>query len=334
MTNNPTNPHIAAEELVEAAKRIVILTHVNPDGDAIGSLMGLTLALRNLGKDVIPVVDGGTPHHLAFIPGSEGVHADLKDITADQIDLVISVDASDAPRIGEAGKLAIAFGKPIIVIDHHKTNTMFGTVNMVDDATPATAEVLLDWFDSMEISLTKDIAYCLLTGLVTDTLCFRVNSVTGDTLGKAHRLMAAGAPLNTICQQTVNRRSTGALRLWAHVMPTMQIADGVIWAVVDLASRKAAQYEEEGGAGGLVQLLNEADEANIAAVFVEKADSKVELHFRAQPGFDVATVALALGGGGHVLASGATVDGTLETVIARVIPLLKEAVQNGVPVLN
>lgn len=329
-----TSEFIQAEELVQAAHKIIVLTHVNPDGDAIGSLMALTFALRNLGKEVVAAVDGGTPHHLAFIPGSEEVRSDLKDVTEANADLVISVDASDVPRTGEVGQQALALGKPVIVVDHHKTNTLFGTVNLVNADTPATAEVLLDWFDSMEIKLTKDIAYCLLTGIVTDTLCFRVNSVTGDTLGKAHRLMAAGAPLNTICQQTVNRRSTAALRLWAHVMPTMQIEDHVIWAVVDQAARKAAQYEEEGGAGGLVQLLNEADEAYIAAVFAEKADGKVELHFRAQPGFNVADLAFKLGGGGHVLASGATTDGPLEATVTRVVPLLKEAAQVGTPILE
>ncbi len=316
---------IEAEKLIEASSQIIAVTHVNPDGDAIGSLMALTHALRNLGKQVIPVVDGGTPSHLSFIPGSADVKASLDGETAD---LVVSLDASDVPRVGEAGKKALALGTPVIMVDHHKTNTLFGTVNLLNDETPATAEVLLDWFDEMEIKLTKEVAYCLLTGLVTDTLCFRVNSVTADTLGKAHRLMAAGAPLNEITQHTVNRRSTAALRLWSHVMPNMQIEDHAIWVVVDQAARKAAQYEEE-GAGGLVQLLNEADEAYIAAVFVEKADGKVELHFRAQPGFDVAELARSLGGGGHTLASGATVDGPLEAAVARVVPLIKGAALAG-----
>ncbi len=273
-----------AKDLIVAASRIVAVTHVSPDGDAIGSLMALTLALRDIGKDVTPVVDGGVPPYLQFIPGWEGIRTEVAAVNDAHADLVISLDASDVQRIGEVGKAALALGVPLIMLDHHRTNTLFGTVNLLNIDAPASAEVVLDLIDQLEIKLTPEIARCLLTGIVTDTLCFRVSSVTGDTLGKAHRLMAAGASLSTITQKTVMRRSTASFRLWAQVMPTIQIADHVIWVVIDQAARQAAHYDEEGD-GGLVGLLIEADEAYVSASFREKADGKVELGFRSVPGF-------------------------------------------------
>ena len=317
------------QPLIDAAQTIVLLTHVNPDGDAIGSLMGITHALMPLGKTLIPAVDGGTPGHLSFIPGSDQIHVDLKGITT--ADLVISVDASDIQRLGEAGKVALAFGVPMIMVDHHRTNTGFGTVNLLQPDTASCAEIVLEWIEALSLPITPEIAWSLLTGIVTDTLCFRVNAVTSGTLEKAARLMAAGASLPIIAQQTVNRRSMSSFKLWAQVLPTMQNEDRVIWAVVDKSALKAAQYTDEGGAGGLVQLLNEADGADIAAVFREKPDGAVELHLRAQPGFNVASVALRLGGGGHVLAAGATIVGPISEAVTRVVPLLKEA---ATPVLT
>lgn len=315
-----------AKALVDGAHRIIIVTHMFPDGDAIGSLMGLTHTLRALGKEVIPAVDDEVPKHLKFIPGSESI---LPKLTNETADLVISLDASDAKRPGEVGKYAFALGVPIIVVDHHATNTMFGTVNLVNWITPATCEVLVDWFTAVDWTIPQPAAFALLTGIVTDTQCFRISQTTSETLRKAQYLMTLGASLTAVTQQTVNRRSTAAFRLWAKVMPSLQIEDGVIWAVVDIASKKAAHYDEVGGAGGLASLLAEADEAFVVGVFVELPDHRVEMHFRAQPGYDVSKLAFNLGGGGHVQASGATVDGGLQETVDRVVPILKEAARAG-----
>jgi phosphoesterase RecJ-like protein len=328
MTDSNSLPWSEAAALVQAATRVIAVTHVNPDGDAIGSMMGMTLTLQALGKTVIPAVDTGTPAHLKFIPGSEAVRSVLTDETAD---LVISLDASDVRRTGEVGRYALALGKPVIMVDHHQTNTLFGTVNLLNAETPATAEVLVDWITAVGWPLSRDAAYALLTGIVTDTLCFRTNTTTADTLDKARRLMNAGAPLNAITQQTVNRRSAATFRLWARVMPSLQIEDHAAWVCIGLEAKREAGYEEEGSAGGLAQLLNEADDAYVTAVFVEKSSEAVEVHFRAHPGFNVADLARAIGGGGHILASGATVQGTLSEALALVLPKLKEVARAGVP---
>jgi phosphoesterase RecJ-like protein len=319
-----------ANDLVAAAGSILVLTHVGPDGDAIGSMLGLAHALEGAGKSVITAVDGGVPGDLVFIPGSASVYATLDGLG---VDLVIAVDCGDESRMGEVGQVALTSGAPLINLDHHRTNTLFGAANLVDLATVAAAEGVLDWLEHMEIALDVTTAYCLLTGLVTDTLCFRTDNVNSETLGTAQRLMAHGASLAEIVQRTVGRKSYAGLRLWSLVLPTVRLEDRVIWAVIT-----QAMFTEVGYSGwddaGLVSTLAQTEEAYISAVFKEKPDGGIEIGFRAVPGFDTANVAVVLGGGGHKLASGATVHEPLDTLVPRVVEMLKAEVRRGTPLVE
>ncbi len=318
-----------ASALVANAQRVLIVTHIGPDGDAIGSLMGLASALRGQGKSVITAVDDGVPPDLRFVPGADEVHAVLDNV---EVDLCIAVDCGDERRMGAVGQVAKQTGRPLINLDHHPTNTFFGDANLVDPQTVAAAEGVLDWLDYMQVPLDLTTATCLLTGLVTDTLCFRTDNVTVRTLGKAQRLMDLGAPLSEIVQRTVNRKTYAGLRLWQAAMPGVQLEDHVIWASIT-----QEMFDQSGFDGtdddGLVSMLVQVEEAYISAVFREKPDGAVEIGMRAVPGFDTSAVAVLLGGGGHRLASGATVDEPLETLVPRVVALLKDAVRAGSPVV-
>jgi phosphoesterase RecJ-like protein len=319
-----------ARRLLSGAQRILILTHVGPDGDAIGSMLGLAHALSGIGKTITTAVDDGVPDDLLFIPGSEDV---LPALDALAFDLIIAVDCGDESRMGQVGQAARQSGAPLINLDHHRTNTLFGDANLVDEATAAASEGVLDWLDELGVGIDPAVAYCLLTGLVTDTLCFRTDNVTSETLGKAQRLMAAGAPLPEIVHRTVNRTTYCGLRLWAEVMPTVHLEDHVIWAVITQNMFAAADYKGSDDAG-LVGELVQVAEAYIAAVFREKPDGSVEIGLRAVPGFDTANVAVKLGGGGHRLASGATVrNEPVAILVPRVVEMLKAEVQNGTPVI-
>jgi len=318
-----------AAALVEGAQRVLIVTHIAPDGDAIGSLLGLASALRGLGKTVITAVDEGVPPDLRFVPGAETVHAALDTV---EVDLCIAVDCGDERRMGAVGQAARRTGRPLINLDHHPTNTFFGDANLVDPLTVAAAEGVLDWLDFMAVPLDRTTAFCLLTGFVTDTLCFRTDNVTVRTLGKAQRLMEAGASLSEIVQRTVSRRTYAGLRLWQAAIPGVQLEDHVIWAEITREMFRASGFEGTDD-DGLVSALVQVEEAYISAVFREKPDGAVEIGFRAVPGFDTSGVAVALGGGGHRLASGATVDEPLETLVPRTIALLKAAVRAGAPVV-
>jgi bifunctional oligoribonuclease and PAP phosphatase NrnA len=327
-----------ASALIRGANRIIILTHVSPDGDAIGSMLGLAHALTSIGKKVTPVVDEGVPENLRFLPGIDSVQAKLDPQTT--ADLVIAVDCGDEGRTGDAGKAARTLGLPWVNVDHHRTNTFFGDANLIDLNTASASEGVFDLLAHIEIIPNKDAVQCLLCGFVTDTLCFRTDSVTPETLRKAQRLMALGANLSYIVQQTVARMPMSAIQLWKQVMPTVQYEDRVIWARITNEARRAAGFSDAVGAGsdgGLVSLLVQAEDAYISCVLREKQDEQgdncIDLSFRAVPGFDVSKVAVELGGGGHRLAAGATVPGRIEDVEARVIPMLKEAAKAGAPAL-
>lgn len=321
-----------ANALVAQAQRILILTHVNPDGDAFGSMLGLARALQNQGKHVITAVDGGVLPEYQFLPGAEHVHAELNGAALD-IDLTIAVDCGDESRMGAVGKAARDAGTPLVNLDHHRTNTLFGDANLVDPGTVAAAEGVRDWLREMALPLDADSALCLLTGLVTDTLCFRTSNVTAETLATAQELMQFGASLADIVQRTVNRRPYAGVRLWSVVMPTVEMQDHVIWAVITQDRYVQADYDDRDDAG-LVSMLVQTDEAYIAVVFKEKEPGVVELGIRAVPGFDTSEVAVALGGGGHPAASGATVHEPLETLVPRVIDMFKDVVRNSTPLFE
>jgi phosphoesterase RecJ-like protein len=314
-----------AASLLASAQDVIVVTHVIPDGDAIGSLLGMTWVLRQLGKQVTPTVDGGVPGFLKFLPGVEDVRASLDGVRPD---LVVAVDCGDAGRMGQVGAAATSSGAPVINLDHHISNTRFGTANLVVPEAVSASEIIFDWLPQLDVSLDEQIATCLLTGLVTDTLCFRTNNVTAPVLGKAQHLMDAGAPLFEITQRGLMAMPYVDIQLWAAVLPTVRLEQGVIWVVIDQATRKRVPATDRADSG-LVSFLLSANEACIAAIFREKADGRVEIGLRAVPGYNVSKVAVGLGGGGHILASGATLDGPLDAVLERVLPRLVEAVSEG-----
>lgn len=325
-----TNPISAidwngATAAVEAAQKIVVVTHVSPDGDAIGSLLGVTNALRARGKKVDAVVDGGVPDFLQFMPGSGTVRSALN---GEAWDLMISVDASDEPRTGEAGAYARARAARVINLDHHATNTGFGHHHLVDAEAASATEVVYNWLRHMGQSLTRDIAVPLLVGLATDTIGFRTSNVRAETLEIVVELMRAGASLTEITARTLDSKSYKTILLWKNAFGTVTMQGDVITGAVARADWDAAHFREATD-GGLVQVLITVNEAMIAVVFKELADGRVEISMRSKPGYNVADIAFSLGGGGHVQASGATIDGPLEAAQARVLPLAQAAARAG-----
>lgn len=319
-----------AGQLLAAAQHIIVLTHIDPDGDAFGSMLGLAAALRDMGKTVATAVDGGLDPAFRFLPGADAVEDQLDGLRAD---LVIVTDCSDERRIGEVGKAARALGVPIVNVDHHRTNTYFGDAILVDASTVAASEGVLDWLDVLGAHVGPAAAQCLLTGIVTDTLCFRTSNVTERALGKAQRLMQAGGNLGEIVARTVNRTPAPVFMLWRTVMPRVRLEDHVIWASISQSDFHQVGIHDEDD-GHFVSLLMQVDQAYVACVLTER-EGGVDLSIRSVPGFDVSAVALALGGGGHTQAAGATLTGlTLAEAEAQVIPLLHEAVRAGAPLIR
>lgn len=310
---------------IRQAHRVLCISHVAPDGDAIGSLTGLGWILRRLGKEPTLALADPVPEDFHFVPGQDQIVG--PEGVGDVYDLAICVDASSPDRMGDAYRPEVHGRFPLAVIDHHVTNTFFGQINWVDPSAAATCQMLVALAQALDVPVTGELAESLLTGLVTDTLGFRTSNTDTRVLATAIRLMEGGADLNHIVNMTLRRRPFSVVRLWGMVLPTVTLEEGVIWAVIRQAQRQAAGVPED-VSPGLAGFLVEVKEADISAAFTERIheDGRVEVEcsFRSKPGFDVSQVAFALGGGGHPPAAGCTLPGTVEEVVSRVVAALQE----------
>ena len=316
---------------LQDAQTLLCVSHVNADGDAYGSLLGFTYLLRQLGKSVTPVMPDPLAPEFAFLPGAE----EIVPPTAihSRFDLAVSLDLSSPDRMGSAAALIDGARLPLAVIDHHATNTHFGQFHWVDARCAATSQMIVALADAFQVPLDRPLAECLLTGIVTDTLCFRTSNTTPAVLEAAMRLQQAGADLAQIVQQTLHRLPFRTLQLWALVLPHLQLREGVVWATV--SQQQLHTVGLQSADLRLSNVLSSVNEAVISAIFTEKqspnGDPMVECSFRARPGYDVGKVAFQLGGGGHVPASGCTLAGTPDDVVARVLPLLFAASRQPAP---
>lgn len=310
-------------DLVERAKRIVVIAHVDPDGDTIGSALGLGRALRKMGKTYKLACDDRIPDSLAFLPGVE--EFGTPPITDE--DLIIVVDASDPNRIGETYGHVSSLPVPLVNIDHHVTNTEFGTINLVRTEAAATAEIVFDLLEEWAVPLDAILATHLLTGIVTDTRSFSTPSTTPRILNISARLMKAGASLSEIHENYYRQRAVATLRLWGKVLDEMQLDGQLAWSVSTLRMKTLCRASSDNG-DGVVNLLVTAREAKAAIVFKEKEDGQIEISIRSKPGVDISPIAMHFGGGGHPQAAGTILEGDLHQVIPKVLAKAKEVLDS------
>ena len=315
----------AAADAIDAAESILVVSHIAPDGDAIGSLLGLALSLRARGRVVSAAIDDGVPSALRFVPGSESI---VSTVSAGEFDLLIAVDSSDISRIGKAGAYGLEHSRSAINLDHHPTNTRYGDIHLIVPEAVAAVEIVYDFLAFMGAEIPRDVAIALLTGLVTDTQGFRISATNSRTLEIAQDLMQRGASLSQIMANTLNSRPYQEVELWKRVLPSVKLDRGLIWATIRQCDIDRVGLETVSD-GGLVSYLVNVVQAKVSVVFKELPDNQVEVGFRAKPGYDVASLALELGGGGHTLASGCTLKGALQHVQSIVLPLARRAIKEG-----
>lgn len=227
MTIRFTASPIAREAIhfIQAAQKVYITAHVNPDGDALGSALGLCWMLRQLGKKARVACPDPVPDTFEYLPGSNWFTA-----TKPALDELICVlDSSDWGRIEGIYDEALYRGRPILNIDHHVTNLKFGTVNWIEPTAASTAEIIYELVQPLGVELDEAIATCLLTGIATDTLGFRTSSTTAELLEAAANLMRAGASLPHIIEKTFNARDVSDLLLQGEILAAMRVEQGLIW---------------------------------------------------------------------------------------------------------
>jgi len=314
--------HQAIKEKFQAAQHILIVSHIRPDGDAIGSMLALGLALQEIGKDVQMVMTDGVPSTFRHLPGSDQIQGKAKG----DFDLVVTVDCSDIKRTGSSldGR-----GQPDIVIDHHITTEPFGALNLIEPDAVATTSVLARHMPEWGLPITTPIAASLMTGLVTDTLGFRTANTSPEALRQAADLLELGVDMSALYFRSLVRRTFTAARYWGAGLSNIQRTDGIIYVTLTLDDRQASGYTGNDDAD-LINVVSSIDEADIAIIFVEQNEQKVKVSWRGlQQHLDVAQIAKQFGGGGHKAASGAEVRGSLAEVQERVLRATRKSLNSS-----
>ncbi len=305
-------------DLVDRARRALIIAHRMPDGDTLGSALGLAWALRKRGIEARLSCADPVPGEFRFLPGSEAYAAQRK---SDE-DAIWAIDCSDLERLGSIYHPGDFASVPVVNIDHHVTNCRFGNINLVAEK-GATAELVLEVINYLGIPLDATIAECLLAGVVTDTVGFRTSNTNAESLRAAVTLMEAGASLAKVVDAVFNHRPLVTLRLWGAAMAAAQCEEHILWVEISQDLLHAANADAE-AVKGLANFLATFDGAQVAVVMRETENGRVDVSMRSTPDLDVAAVALMLGGGGHSRAAGCLMQGTLPEARERILAAIRQ----------
>jgi bifunctional oligoribonuclease and PAP phosphatase NrnA len=314
----------AAWQLIEPARRIVLLAHENPDPDAFGSALGLAHALRPLGKEcVVACPDPAPGLFFEFLPGLEHAVTELPD---ERFDLVIAVDAGELSRYGALYERHRAFfdSATILNLDHHVTSQGCGQVNIIDVPSAATAELITLFLLNRGVPIGRESAMCLLAGIITDTRSFEFDATTARTLEAGAYLVSRGAVPADIIKPMYRMKPLAKARLWGLTLTTLSSAAGgrLVWAEMRNAMLAAAGATSDMD-DGLPTYLIDIEGACVAALFREQNDGSTRVSLRTAGPYDAAQVAGRFDGGGHKRAAGFTISEDIETVKARVLPYLE-----------
>lgn len=317
------------EETVDALLKndnFVLTTHLNPDGDAIGSLLGLGLALLNAGKNVVMVMPHPVPVTFQFMPGAQQVERVNPDA---RFDVGIALDCTDLTRAGEDVQQVFQKAGNLINIDHHISNQYFGDINVVDPQAAATGEIICDILVNARIPVTADIATNLYAAIVTDTGSFQHQNTTAKSLRTAAFLLDCGAAHRIVQQYIYEQRSLESLRLLARGLESLSLSeDGTVaWVTIsqDLLFASGAAVEDS---DGLVDYVKSLKGVEVGVLFKEVNAGETKVSFRSKNHLDVNRLAAHFGGGGHERAAGCTVNGRIEDVERLVISKIEEQLKN------
>ena len=298
----------AAEALVQA-QRIVVVSHVNPDADAIGSVLGLTRGLSASGKQVTGALSDPIPDYARFLTGSEDIASELP---ANDVDLIVSVDAADIERIGrlyEENRDRFA-STPVLNIDHHRTNPRFGTVNHVDPHASSTSELMFRVLTALNCPVSATTATALLFGIFGDTGSFQNGATTPGALVTAAHLVELGADNQRVSFQLFERKRFVGARLWGRIISEIEL-DAERHIVFGYLSQDMLQTEgaTPDETEGVAEYLRGVQEATVVVLMKETPEGEMRISMRSRPEVDVSAIATALGGGGHRQAAGCTIPG-------------------------
>ncbi|RYD30633.1 MAG: bifunctional oligoribonuclease/PAP phosphatase NrnA, partial [Verrucomicrobiaceae bacterium] len=309
-------------EVLRSHQSFVLISHIRPDGDAIGSQIALGFALMAAGKTVRLINEDGLPDNLTFMAGSDKI--ELPPTEPLDVEVAIALDTAAKPRMGENALNAASKAKIWINIDHHKSNPAYGDYNLIDSTSPATGQILYDLITALDLPLPAETRDAIYVAVSTDTGSFQYPSTTAKTYRMGADLIDRGLDVGTINSQTYDNHPFRRVELMRALLNTLELsADGLVanWSMRDKTRVDLDLRPED--SEGLIDIIRAIRGVQIAVFFEELPDGKIRVSMRSKDKrVDVCKIALEFGGGGHALAAGIRMAGPLEE--AR--PLVLEAI--------
>jgi phosphoesterase RecJ-like protein len=311
-------------ELIENKNTFAITTHVRPDGDGIGSSLGLCWLLRSLGKTAEVIVRDGIPAAYAQLPGANEIRQ-VAEVNG-KYDAVFVIECSDLSRPG----IKNLENQVTVNIDHHATSEHFGTINWIDQTASAVGEMIYNLCKAIGGRITKEIAECVYLALVTDTGSFHFPNTTERTLKVASELVRVGVKPAQISEAVYNSYPWSRIELMSQVLATVRrSADGKIaWMRQTLEMQEKAA-SVDGDNNGFVNIPLAAKEVEAVCYMRESQPNTYRVSLRSKDNINVARVAEKFGGGGHKNASGCRIEGNWDAKEAELIAALTEAIEKA-----
>lgn len=306
-------------ELIQNAKSILILTHENPDGDAVGSSLGLMNGIKKFGKEKVDVLIPKINSMYSFLPGFDEIKKEAK---AEDYDLCIALDTSDLDRLGECREMFENIEKTI-VIDHHITNQNFGDVCYVNAVASSTCQNIIVILAALDISINKEIATCIYSGILTDTGAFRYN-VQPETFEFAGMLLETGIDIARIYKTLFDETTEARTKLLGRAINNLEILEDGKIAFTYITDKDIEELNnQDGDHENIVNYGRNIGGVEVSIFFREK-DGKYKVSLRSNEYVDVSVIATLYSGGGHMKASGFEINGTLEEAKEKVIAEIRK----------
>ena len=297
-------------EKILLSDNIGLISHVNPDGDSIGSLLALGLALKEIkGSGVKLIKSDDLPRNFSFLSGIEHIEELKQD---EEFDLLIMLDCGDQDRIGNK-KTIIELAKNVVNIDHHKSNQKYGDLNIVDIAASSTGEIVYKILEDLNFSMNNEIATCLYVAISTDTGSFKYDNTSAETHLIASELMKYDIDTQKITSEIYQSKSVNKVKLFINSLNTLELMfDGKL-AVVSITEKMLKENNASSkDVNGIVEFIRDIDTVEVACVLKEKLNAETRIGLRSKRYVDVAKIAENFNGGGHAKAAGCTMLYSIE----------------------
>ncbi|MBW7473252.1 bifunctional oligoribonuclease/PAP phosphatase NrnA [Paenibacillus oenotherae] len=310
---------------IRSAERFLVVSHVQPDGDAISSTLTVGWLLKQLGKAAVLINEGTVPSRLAYMEASGTIMTFNEEEPPTAYDAIIAVDCADFRRIGLVAG-SFPEGIPLLNIDHHPTNDDFGTVNLIRTDAAATVEILHDLIEYAEIPFDQEVATAIYTGLLTDTGGFRYSNTNASVMRIASRMLEQDVQGHWIADHLLERMTKSQLLLLQRGLNRLSFSadNRIAWiyiAYADMAETGAIGDDLE----GLVNYARNVEGVEVGILFKETENGDVKVSMRSVGQADVAAIAQTFGGGGHVRAAGCKLNGPISEAITAVIDTVRKA---------